>query len=488
MQKISRYHLLVFGLLLIFITRIIAIDQFPVFIDETIHLYTTERVNDTSPLFNSRIGRTGSIWWLWLFQPVQSANPIWVGRVATLLATLPGITALMWIAHRTAGRRALLITAIFLLFSPYHFFFERLALADAMAAAPVLVAIAYGYRLRWRFNYWDALLCGGVLALAILAKINVMPYAGVVLAAVVAVYNRYRLIDLCKWFGVALGTLLLPIIAFEALIRSTNNAWILGILNYLLARNNVSDPIVNRLMASIADTSQWFIVYVHPLMAVYLLISVLTAFWHKRVYLLLVFLAPLLPLLLGEPQETRYWIVPIGLLLTIASIEITHLTQSANRLVKRGVVMMVIIWGLAVGVPHMWLTATNPSEIPLPATDRQQYTNSDATGFGFDELARFLTPNSNQPPVIIGLLANCQGLRYTYMEDYTVLCRTINPNGQTMPDLIQWVADNPDNASYVVLETSAYIPPLDEFEGRVIHVIERASGRANLTLLDIQAE
>jgi len=481
MPKVQHHHAIVICLLIIFLTRIIAIDHFPVFVDETIHIHTAERMNTESPLINSGIGRVLSIWWLWLFQPAQSGNPIWLARVATLIVILPGMTALLHLAYRVDGYHALLLMALFLLFSPYHFFFERLALADPIAASFILVAIAAGYRLRDRFNYLDALLCGGFLAFGLLAKLNVLPYAGIVVAAAVGFGHRHSIVKLAKWLTVALGPMLIPVIAFETLIRITENAWLGAIFRYVTARTGNSVPLLERISGNAGETLIWFTGYMHPVMVIILFIGVIVAIFRRRWYLLLVLIAPIFPMLLTEPQETRYWLIPIGLIGLLTAVGISEFLQKYDWKIQSIPVIGLVFWGMLLWLPQAWSTANNPVSINLPHTDMRQYVYSDATGFGFEQIPDFI-PDDNRPQ-IIGLLANCQGLRFTYWTEYEVLCRAVNPNGQDIPALIQWVEDSRGTVDYVILEVNGYMP--DSIDGDIIGTIERPANLANLTIYTI---
>lgn len=481
MTKLSKYMLMTGFLLLIFATRIIAIKHFPVFIDETIHIFSAEKLSEISPLYNVGIGRVLTIWWLWLFQATQS-DPIWIARVAVLIIILPGIATLLQLAYRISGYTALIMMGLFLLFSPYHYFFERLALADPVAASFVLVAIGIAYRLSKRINYPDAILCGGFLALGILAKTNVIPYAGIAFAAVLGFSQRHQLKLLAKWFFIAMTGLLLPVISFEILVRLTGNSWLGTVYYYIVSRSTSSVSIVERISGNMLETINWFSAYMHPVMAIVLLIAFILTILRRRVYLLLVFIAPLFPMWIGEPQETRYWLIPIGLFGLLLAIELSQTLEKYSWKIKLVPVLGLMIWGGVIWLPQVMTTTNNPVELNLPATDMQQYIDSDATGFSFEQVKDYV-PDANRPQ-IIGLLANCQGLRYTYWDTYEVLCRNVNPDGSDIPALIALVDENRSTVPYVILEENSYMPPA--IEGEIIGRIIRPDDRANLTIIDIR--
>src|SRR5690606_21093223 len=91
------------GLLLLFwVTRIIDLTAFPIFMDETVHIRTAELATEISPLYDYSIGRLFTIWYLVPFQPFVAA-PIWIARAALLLTVLPGLAALWALSRQLAG-------------------------------------------------------------------------------------------------------------------------------------------------------------------------------------------------------------------------------------------------------------------------------------------------------------------------------------------------------------------------------------------------
>ena len=179
-------------LALIFVTRLPALAAFPLFIDETVHLSTAETVlRQSSPLFQVWLGRQFTIWWFALFQ-APFAAPAWVARAATLLAVMIGAAALLALAYRLGGRWALSFYGRVYAFSAFHLFFERLALADNIAGAALLLAVmsGRGCERAWRraMRCFAACCCSSLLG----RRRRRSPYFGIPLAAVLALTPRER--------------------------------------------------------------------------------------------------------------------------------------------------------------------------------------------------------------------------------------------------------------------------------------------------------
>ena len=465
-------------LLLIFAVRLIGIDRFPIFIDETIHIHTQEQILETSPLIGSEIGRMGTVWWLFLFQP-HRGDAIWIARTAVLIAVLPGIAALMALGRMASGNWGLLFVGLFALFSTYHYFFDRMALADPVAGSLVMIAIFFSYRLRYRVYWQDAALCGFTLFLAIVAKINVLPYLGIPLAAVVGFRHLHEYRHLLKWLSISLASLLIPTVILDRFLVFTGHSWLFAALSYIESRSGGNTDFGSRIIGNAADTMRMVSGYMHPVVFALLCLGMIAALFQRRWYWLLVFFAPLLSLWIGEPQETRYWIVPVALLGLIGSVVLADAVRNRPVFIRSMALLFMLLWGGLNWLPFIILANRSPADLNLPQVDRRQYILSDAVGFGFEQIPD-LIPAHEQ---VLGILANCQGLRYTFLAEYDVRCTQINPNGEDISTIIEWVEINRPLRSYAVLEDSAYLP--DSIEGEIIGRIERPGGRATLTIYHV---
>ncbi len=193
------------GLLLVFwLTRLIAIDVFPPFLDEVNHVWQAEMSFQSSPFAYTGEGRLFTLWLHMLFHSYQAAT-IWIMRSATLLVLLPGVAAVMSIGRMMAGLLGVLIAGLVYLFSAYHMFFERLALADPIAASAVMVALYFAYRLSRRASRVDAILTGIAVFVSVGAKATMLPYLGISVAAALTLRLAGRAWrDNWRWLAIAL--------------------------------------------------------------------------------------------------------------------------------------------------------------------------------------------------------------------------------------------------------------------------------------------
>ncbi|MFN8447290.1 MAG: hypothetical protein U0521_01490 [Anaerolineae bacterium] len=168
-----------------FAARSAALTAFPSFVDEAFHINFGRIVLETGPFARSEEGRQFVVWLYVLFGAPVNA-PLWTARAANLIMLLPGFAAVIGAARRLSNRWGALFAGLLLIFSPYHQFFERLALADPVSASAVALAVYFAARLKHRTSLTDAALCGIMLFVAVGAKVSALPYFAIPVFAVLA--------------------------------------------------------------------------------------------------------------------------------------------------------------------------------------------------------------------------------------------------------------------------------------------------------------
>lgn len=471
------------GLLLVaWASRLMGLEAFPVFLDETIHIRTAELVTQTSPFYDNSIGRLFTIWYLVPFQPF-SAAPIWIARAALLMTMLPGLAALWSLARQIAGLRAALLVGGLYLFSAYHYFFERMALADSISGSAVLAAIWVAYRLSWRVRWRDALLVGGLLFVAVGLKTSVLQYLGIPLAAAVALYPRGRgWRRQGRWLLVALAAELVPLGALVLLMRWRGYNFLNRSFELAAGSSgSVLDMLrPERLLPGAQTMLERLAVYLGPLMLAVVLLALVYELLRRRYYLLLCLVGPLVVTWGAGPQESRYWIVPVALLLLSAALLAAELSRR-HRLLVWGVGAGMALWALSVGLPFMGAALRDPVTLPVPPEDYGQYFASDAAGFGLAEVRAHLA--AQKPVSVTGALSNCQGLRFIAWDVFSVNCPLIRPDGQDKEAVRQQMEASRQPGYYVVLENSPYVP--ETAPGALLAVVERPGGLTRLSIYDL---
>lgn len=465
-------------LFLIWLTRLIAIDHFPPFVDETIHIHGAENARSISLFYDGQLGRQGTFWWMMLFQTFRT-SPIWVARVVTVLALLPGLAALMAVARSTAGYWAVGVFGLVFLFSSYHLFFARLALADPIAGSAVMVAIYFASRLSRRRSWWDAVAVGFFLALGFIAKVNTVPFLGVPVAAALCLHPRgkVKLRGQLIWLAIALGTALVLIGGFVVVMQSMGQD-VLSRSLFLAVQGEAgaeSLSSLQRVFGNIGRTLDLIGHYLSLPILIALLLGLLVSLFRKHFFVALCLLAPMLPVWASVVQESRFLVLPLALLFLSSSVTLGWLLRRGNRLLQVVVIVCIFVWGALQWLTFSLTAANDPKHLPLAAIDEQQYLMSYASGAGYADAITFLQGYNVRE--VIGMMLNCQGFRYLAMnhhQPYTVICPTVNLNGSSLTDLANLLEAERANDVFVLLEQADYVP--QDIPGTLLTRIPRPNG------------
>ncbi len=489
-------------LLVIWLTRLIGIDHFPPFIDEMIHVHGSELGYTVSPLVNADLGRQGTIWWMMLFQ-AHLGSPVWIARVATVLALLPGIAALMAIARLAVGYWGAVLAGLLFMFSNYHMFFGRLALADPIAGSAVLVAIYFAARLSKRRNLFDAVMVGILLTVGVVAKINVAPFLGVPIAAVLCLHpknarfnhrdteNIEKFGDKIRgqviWLVVALGTAAILIGGFVVGLHIFGYDFVTNSVSYALTnRENASITAMvdsNRIITSVQTTINLLSGYLGVVTVLLLVVAQAVLIIRRQFYVVLCLFGPMIAIWASLIQESRFLVVPVALLLLGGAIVLAGFIRNRGRVVQVVALAIIAVWAVVQWLPFAAAGVNQPNKLPLPAVDVAQYINSDAAGTGYPEARAFLAAYDVRE--VIGLVSNCQAFRYLTMSNYKVDCPTLNPNGSSIPGLVELMNQKRGADVFVLLQQIPYVP--DAVPGKLLTVIERPGGGPSISIYQLSA-
>ncbi|MFQ3566468.1 MAG: hypothetical protein SNJ59_05670 [Aggregatilineales bacterium] len=472
------------------------IDVFPPFIDETVHIHTSEHILAARrPLEGVNLGRQFTIWLYALFAPAAS-DPIWLARTVTVLVWLPGVAGAAALARALGGWTAAFFTWLLLIFSAYHLFFVRLALADVVAGSAVLVAIAVCARLHWRNRSRDATLAGLLLFTAFGAKINALPYLGVMVAAALALKPASAACRAnLRWLAVGLAVSLGLIALFTGLLRARGLDYVSNSLSLAVSGRAALDLSIlfdlTRVFGNAGFALEALGAYLSALPLALLIGS--AALLPRAVassqgksknglayYLLLCLTAPTLLLWINLPQEMRFYLVPATLLLVCGAAVISAIVASSRvRFVIAG--FAIVVWSASIGLSVWFNSVADPAVLARAEADRQQYVLSDATGFGFEEIEAVL---AGRPVTrVIGLLPNCQGLRYFLSPVYSVECPQLRPDGQDIDAAYALLVSNQAAGMIAVLEQIPYGPA--DSPGRLIDSVANPDGRPRFRIYDL---
>lgn len=441
-------------LLCLWATTLGSLELLPLHNDEGLHLRRAVEVWNGHPFWNISDGKIINHWLIAAFYPFHA--PVFMGRIATILLCLIGLSAGYALAWRLAGLWSGLLAGIFWLTSPYLFFFQRLALSDAQAGALVLLAL------------WLALLCaqtgryriltGLVLGLAVLFKFTAAPYVLAIAVVVLLIGNgpfRQRLLNLGV---IAMMTALcfVPPLAY-LLLRGDDFfnialGWIGGDApgGGLAVVDNFQ-----RLWAVLTGfgTLAWVVILLSGFS-----ITTVMAFYRRARALGVLLVASAIPFLvmtiLGREVLPRHFVVALPLALVLAGLGfgllLNWLRNSRERWMIAILVTTVVI---AAFIPFAATAYRDAGVLPLPDAVRTQYITDHSAGYGLREAVQALPEmiEAGRPIIASMFPDSCRRANFYAQPGYELTC--VNAPG--MVEIEQALADN--GAVYVLVDNAPLI-------------------------------
>lgn len=447
-------------LLAFWLTRLAVVDDFPLFLDEAVHIFYSQTAATQNLLAYSQDGRQFTIWLYAVFQ-AYTGEPLFVARTVTLLVAAVGFAALAAAGWLMAGWRSALFTGLLLLISPYHLFFESMALADPVSAGLAMVGLYFAVRLTRRASLLDAALCGAALFLAVGAKVIALPLFVIVPAAALLLPRRGQSwAQRARWAAAALVVGLgLTAVYLAALYVFGYNA-----LTYVFdgAEGQAGSPLAALLVLGSKLSHRALRVgegvggYLSAVGLALLLAGALLLAVRRWRFLAVVLVVSAAACFAAERVETRHVIAPVSLLLLCGGVALAELLRGRPRGFTAAALVGISAAGLLLWLPFASAAAHDPASLPLPAADYAQYIASDASGLGLEALRARL--EALRPREVIALIANCQGLRYLALGAVPVTCPTLNPSGANIPALLDLLEARREPGVYAVLEAIPYAP------------------------------
>ena len=404
--------------LLLWGSRLTALDALPLHNDEGLHLTRAVEVWNGNPFWQINDGKIVNHWLIALFYP-QSA-PDFVGRFATVLVAVIGLAAAYVLVRDRFGLRAALLAGGLWIASPYLFFYERLAFSDAQAGALVVVAVWASLRLARTGHLRDAVLTGVALALAALFKVTAAPYA-LSVALIVVLMARYPLRRRIWMLALVAGIVVLAF-AGPLLVLMMRGGGVFEIaLGWIGAGagGRLPDPADNlaRLAGLLWDFGNPFVLAALVLGPIALLVR-----RDGRVLVLAAALPFALMLLLGREVMPRHFVVGLPLWLTLAGAGLGLLFEKVpvrlrSPLTATGLAL------LAIGFAPTLAAVSRPADMPLPAAVRAEHLTDHSAGTGLREAMRDLPARIAPDAPVVGSMFpdSCRRANF-YAQDAMMHC------------------------------------------------------------------
>lgn len=398
-----------------FLLRLPNLTLQPIFADEAIYIRWAQvmRAEPTLRFLPLSDGKTPLFMWsiIPLFKFIE--DPLFAGRFLSVLsglATLFGVVILGW---KVFGKNAAFWAGLFYVIVPYTVFFDRMALVDSMLSAFTLWSLFFSIWLAQNVRLDLAMILGYLLGGGILTKtpgmLNLLLLPATLLLFKKAKTDKYKLLKLFLFWGVAIGIALLM---YNSL-RLGPNFHLLSSRNadYVFSPAELSGRPLDPFIPHFNDISDWFPkLFTWPVLGL-----VVLGFWlvvkTKNRMGWIILLWAIIPILLSmaflKTYTARYLLPSIPPLLILGGygmekvsrvIKVPRVPQGLKPVVPVILVLLAILQPLYFNYQLL----TNPPPNSLPKGERKGYFEMWTAGYGFEEIAEYLVERKKEGKVVVG--------------------------------------------------------------------------------------
>lgn len=417
---------LVILLLIIWGTRVVALESLPLHNDEGLHLTRAVEVWNGHPFWNISDGKIINHWLIAAFYPQHA--PVFNGRIATLLVSMIGFAAGCSLAHRYFGPYAMLLAGVMWIASPYLFFYERTALSDAEAGALVVVAVWSSLRLARSGMIRDAIMTGLTLAAAILFKFTAVPFALTVILIVLILSKHPFRTRVRQLFiaGFTAGICFVPPILY-LLLRGDDFFSIA--LGWIGVGSGSGSPAFFANLAQLWSqltgfgTLAWTAFLLGGLA---LLVIIPTAGKTGRTLLFAALLPLITMMVFGREVLPRHYIAVLPLALVLAGAGLGSLVNILDERREKWIISaLVIVISFLAFFPFMQTSYSDPGALSLSSEERRQFITDHSSGFGLREAVQAF-PNTIEDkniPIIASMFPDsCLRANFYAVSGLAMVC------------------------------------------------------------------
>ena len=419
---IGRHRIVAFAVLLLifFAIRTYRLTSLPIFIDESLHLFWSQRVRE-EPRFERPL-RDG--------KPLQAlvtsltvpgaADPLWAGRFTSVIVGAVGMWAAWRIGRRLFDEETGWAAAVLYLACPFTLFYDRMALSDVylstFAALTLLASITVARDPRPANGVW----LGLALAGCVLSKVPGLMLTPLPLAAALLLPPRRPGLGRALAVGYAIAAVLAAYPAWYFLAHSSQVRKAAGVEEEV--------EVTHLLVDNLGDAVRWLWAYWTWPVTIAGLAGVVVGVVRRRGPELLLGVASLAPVAVfvafsfyWYPRYILFATVPF---LVLAARVLTLLARwlatlaGGSRLVPGRVGVWLVALVAATIVPAVRFDAAlleDPAKAPLPRLERFQYVDGFSSGYGCAEAVAWLRGELAARPGTITVAAETPGRRTLFL-------------------------------------------------------------------------
>lgn len=498
MTTTRRYFwLFVLCLLGYFLMRLPNLLALPAHTDEGEYLLWAQWAWQGMPLHMLEQGKVLIIGLTGLIGPFTGG--LFIARYLVLLTGAIGIASAFAVGRKLHSPLTGLLAVLLWLGTPQLIFFERMSLHDIPMASMGILTLWLALRMMDSPGWQRAAWCGVGLALCVSAKTTGIIFLSI--PVTVLLFGRGLLSTQIKFRQVLISIVVFVLIWLIPAIYIVA----VGADPFYMSANRPANPatisslygLIERMQTNLIRMIQAERAYLTPLVLLLLPLTALIVIRrHIKLALLLLMLIFVVFVAIAV-AASKLWLryivpaTPFMIVLMAVGMSYWMLGYRAKKPSPplRSVPWLVVLgFVLLVGVPYAITAQTTPAQLAMPETDRLEYVQWLASGYGVREAVNYLSTLSTLPITAMGTAGDCYGGRAMINNPLlTLIC----PSGETWWDdantaYVQSIHDRADKDGYVLIvadETAPIIAPERLPQPlRTVRVFPRPGGAYNIIL------
>lgn len=471
------------------ITRLIALDKFPIFSDEGIYIQWAKVAwHDASWRFISLtdgkqpLQTWGTIPFLKLFPD----NALLAGRLFAVTTGLIALSGIFTTLYYLLGKKAAFLGSVFYIFTPYFLFYDRMGLVDSGVNASFIWILFFSLILARKRRLDIALIFGLLGGFGLLTKSSVEIFIGLAGLGPILFFEKH----IKKFFGNLINFIFLYVIVAILAIVIYNIQRLSPFLHYVSEKNNTFvmtfAEFLHNPLAVFPDNIRLVPTYVLWEMGFFLgilgIAGLIVLFQQNKklfYYFLLWILAPYtIVAFLSKILFPRYIIFFASLLLILSVYFFSKLKNKS--------LYVFFIAGFILSVIYFDYTIIfDAKNIPFPPIDRGQYIEGWTAGWGTKEIIEYARQKSTEKPVIILAEGNF-GLAADVLNAHLKRNDRITIRGYWPLGMEQLVANQKElKGSYVYVVLSHQLEIPKDWPVKLIQRYDKPNNRSVIFLLSL---
>lgn len=416
-RQLSQLFLICGLLLLQFALRTHQPDLQHPYVDEGFHIARALRIYDfeENPARTSH-GKLLLYFWMGLFDTDNDRTMLPTARLSIALISLVSGAGIYLLGRIFANHIAGLIALTLYIFTPHAMFYERMALADPLASALMILVIWRCYVLAKHPTAQQGIIAGAVIALSTLAKLT-MGLAVLFPLIAALIYGTHKR-TFQQWLraytipfvlsGITFLIIWSPFGVPGLLARNSDDPYIL-VNSYNVERTENDPDNAIEYLQILAPNADDFLL---PYTVIIVLIAGVVMAWQASRHMLYIYLwffaiTILLPLF-SRLVSMRYFMPTAAPLVLIVVLVLVGQSRKPKQLwrmwvsrVIRGIVGLAVLGWLALhAVPFAYTTITAPLDLPFGKINWTEYTSGYlTTNEAFQQMADDINQRDDDLPL-----------------------------------------------------------------------------------------